>query len=193
MKFRPFFGWFLSAVVKMNWNAKLFCAIFMTTKVRDVKLQYKYFLCYKILMKYASIREFSYSYQSSPTEGNIWNWLKNIIKLIVLLDLYLYIYICYEPYKKNQHDCSCKFTVLAHTTLLHNLVDGRNRFKPPKKSKSTSKIKVKFKYLHGALGIYISKGSLLHFILASFFWVLFDFLDAGYLRWQNSILIFRGT
>ena len=36
-------------------------------------------------------RQFSYSYQNSPTEGHIWNWLKSIIKLFfaIFVDTYL--------------------------------------------------------------------------------------------------------
>ena len=43
-------------------------------------------------------------------------------------------------------------------------------------------IKVKIKSLHGALHIYISKGSMSGFFSSAFFGVLFGFLDAGYLR-----------
>ena len=44
-------------------------------------------------------REFSYSYQSSPMEGQLWKLLKNIIEVFFLLDLYLYTHIYYESYK----------------------------------------------------------------------------------------------
>ena len=43
-------------------------------------------------------------------------------------------------------------------------------------------IKVKIKSLHGALHIYISKGSMLRFFLTSFFGVLLVLFDTGYLR-----------
>ena len=64
--------------------------------------------------------EFSYSYQSSPMEGYIWKWLKKIIEVVVLLDLYLYAHICYESYKKNSTWCQSEnFSVRMRSDYYH--------------------------------------------------------------------------
>ena len=49
---------------------------------------------------------------------------------------------------------------MQHNIPLHYLLGGQERFSVPKISESTSKIEVKIKSLHEALGIYILKGSM---------------------------------
>ena len=87
-----------------------------TTVELNWKKTLKWFQCYSAKLKHIR-REFSYSCQSSPTEGHIWKWQKNIFDIIFLKDLYLYTHICYESYKKKSIWCQSEnFSVSTYYT-----------------------------------------------------------------------------
>ena len=132
---------------------------------QQVLSQFEPLVCFNVRRQASVLIKFSYSSQSSPTEGHIWKWLKNIIEVLFLLDLYLYSHISYESYKKNQYGINQELLVLAHTVPLHYWIGCRERFSVTKKHKSTRNIKVKIKALHGALDIYILKGSMSGFLI----------------------------
>ena len=72
--------------------------------------------------------------------------------------------------KKIEHHINGKFLVLAYTMPLHYLLGGREGLPASKKLKCTRKIKVKIKSLHGALRIYILKGSMSGIFSCVIFW-----------------------
>ena len=122
----------------------------------------------QVLDYFIQIYKFSYNYQSSPTEGHIWKWLMNIIEVIFCkICICIHIYVINHA-QKNKDGVNQNILVLAHTIPLHYWQGGRERFLASQKTKSTSKIKLKIKSLHEALGIFILKGSMSTFIYNHF-------------------------
>ena len=93
-----------------------------------------------------------------------------------MLDLYLYIHICYESCKKNQHGVNQKFLVLAHTMPLHYWLGGRERCSASKKSKSNKNQNQNKIITWSSLYLYFEGLHVKNFFLASYFGVRFDFL-----------------